>query len=171
MKSKAFVEKMKIDDFLAKIEKQKQSPGDDGSAAVPDETKEKIQKDCPICIQFMVEPITLNECMHRFCITCLNNNFSRSAKKSCPMCRIEYPGLLNKLFKAEHIDTHYSKFLKEVFPQEHAIRYKELFSSGSLLQEQTELTFEFGNAKIKVNSNGKTVKKSVGVLRLKDGKM
>ena len=104
----------------------------------------------------MVEPITLSACMHRFCITCINNNFSRESKKSCPMCRIEYPGLLNKQFKVKHIDTQYCRFLKQVFPDEYQLRYKELFGQGFLLEFQEEIQLEFGNMREKPPKNAKS---------------
>lgn len=125
MRSKAMAEKIKMERILKQIENE----GDQ----VTEETKNLLQKDCPVCFQFMVEPVTLNACMHRFCITCINNIFSRDAKKSCPMCRIQYKDLTNKSLKLKHIDQVYCGYLKKLYPEEYNQRHKEMYKQGLLL--------------------------------------
>ena len=49
-------------------------------------------KDCPVCYNIMVEPVTLPKCGHTFCIGCLNIAYAKqqSDDKKCPLCRQEH---------------------------------------------------------------------------------
>ena len=53
-----------------------------------EETKEeqKIDAMCQICYNIMVEPCKL-ECSHRFCIICVEKEFTDFDYDYCPMCR------------------------------------------------------------------------------------
>ena len=52
-----------------------------------------IEKDCPICMSIMVQPVTLT-CKHRYCAQCVKayvdhrgNGLLRDINKKCPLCR------------------------------------------------------------------------------------
>tara|TARA_B100000029_G_C17190438_1_gene820395 strand:- start:336 stop:686 length:351 start_codon:yes stop_codon:yes gene_type:complete len=43
--------------------------------------------DCPICLKHINDiELSITNCNHNFCYTCLNNWFQKN-KKTCPMCR------------------------------------------------------------------------------------
>lgn len=43
--------------------------------------------DCPICLKHINNiELSITNCNHNFCYTCLNNWFQKN-KKTCPMCR------------------------------------------------------------------------------------
>ena len=67
------------------------------------ERKEKIEKDCVICLQFMAEPMCLKPfCRHAMCLRCLNKVFQENPK--CPLCRTEVP---KDTYKFTKIDFKY----------------------------------------------------------------
>ena len=41
---------------------------------------------CAICLEYMVQPMTLNECAHSYCKICLVTHLSVS--KTCPLCMV-----------------------------------------------------------------------------------
>ncbi|XP_066222948.1 E3 ubiquitin-protein ligase TRIM34-like isoform X1 [Saccopteryx leptura] len=49
---------------------------------------------CPICLEFLTEPLSLN-CGHSFCQTCITDNKESAVgpgrESSCPVCGIRYP--------------------------------------------------------------------------------
>ena len=61
------------------------------------DSDDDVQKECPICFTFMVNPCRL-DCGHRFCIKCIKlmekpvidkDGHKCTRKKQCPMCRRE----------------------------------------------------------------------------------
>ncbi|CAI2362687.1 unnamed protein product [Moneuplotes crassus] len=42
---------------------------------------------CPICLNFMEDPVMTTTCYHKFCKKCIENIISRP-KKECPVCRL-----------------------------------------------------------------------------------
>ena len=47
----------------------------------------KLDVNCPICDNLMVEPCLL-PCNHRFCMQCINKTFDN--EKKCPLCMTEF---------------------------------------------------------------------------------
>ena len=45
---------------------------------------------CPVCLGFFNKPVTVMECLHRFCAECIEKCL-RMGKKECPSCRIHIP--------------------------------------------------------------------------------
>ena len=58
--------------------------------------------DCPICLKHINNiELSITNCNHNFCYTCLNNWFQKN-KKTCPMCRenidfFKYNNEINRL--------------------------------------------------------------------------
>lgn len=55
---------------------------------------------CPICLELLTEPLSIDCCGHSFCQACITGNsdklvFNPEGKSSCPVCRTTYqPGNL-----------------------------------------------------------------------------
>ena len=45
---------------------------------------------CPVCLGYFTKPVTVMECLHRFCSECIEKCL-RIGKKECPSCRIHIP--------------------------------------------------------------------------------
>jgi len=45
---------------------------------------------CPVCLGYFNKPVTVMECLHRFCSECIEKCL-RIGKKECPSCRIHIP--------------------------------------------------------------------------------
>ena len=43
---------------------------------------------CPICLDFMEEPVMVITCYHKFCKGCIESYIS-GKKKECPVCRVQ----------------------------------------------------------------------------------
>jgi len=46
-----------------------------------------IEVECNICFNFMMEPVSLPKCGHKFCIQCISKLFKMSSDRCCPLCR------------------------------------------------------------------------------------
>ncbi|XP_040819867.1 tripartite motif-containing protein 5-like isoform X2 [Ochotona curzoniae] len=61
------------------------------ASAVLENMKEEVM--CPICLELLVEPQSL-DCGHSFCSACITGNYKSSVAKNvesrCPVCRISY---------------------------------------------------------------------------------
>mmetsp|Transcript_35754 Transcript_35754/g.54751 ORF Transcript_35754/g.54751 Transcript_35754/m.54751 type:complete len:109 (+) Transcript_35754:1-327(+) len=72
-------------------------------------------KDCPVCLVIMIEPITLDKCGHRFCGGCLKRYMNLGSK--CPLCRQSIT--FKETSWKERVDTVFQQYLKESFPLEY----------------------------------------------------
>ena len=74
-----------LNDSLATAEQQEDSIVE---GAIANETRQvyNSSSDCPICGDRLEEnPITVLQCGHRFCTSCIDQWFSR--RQTCPLCR------------------------------------------------------------------------------------
>ena len=61
---------------------------EDKEGFVPESTLEKIidWMRCPVCMDIMMKPVNVKNCLHKFCHSCLER-YNRTSKKECPQCR------------------------------------------------------------------------------------
>ncbi|WP_288985194.1 RING-HC finger protein, partial [uncultured Flavobacterium sp.] len=65
-----------------------------------DEVEENDMK-CPLCMEFMIKPISL-PCTHNFCTYCLETSLIYNP--SCPLCRKEVNESLNNIISEKNIN-------------------------------------------------------------------
>uniref|UniRef100_A0A803TB58 Zinc finger protein RFP-like n=1 Tax=Anolis carolinensis TaxID=28377 RepID=A0A803TB58_ANOCA len=66
--------------------------------AAPEDLHDELT--CPICLDYFEDPVTLAECGHNFCRSCLTQSHRRRRRKgACPQCR--------KLFQIENLITNW----------------------------------------------------------------
>lgn len=64
---------------------------DDPNARIRVSVKQlSTEMTCPVCLGFFNKPVTVMECLHRFCAECIEKCL-RIGKKECPSCRIHIP--------------------------------------------------------------------------------
>lgn len=64
---------------------------------------------CPICLDILNQTTTTRECLHRFCLNCINKAM-RSNKKECPTCRKKLTGR-----RCLRPDPKFDQFIKLVY--------------------------------------------------------
>ena len=101
------------------------------------DTEHKLEKDCCVCMQIMVEPARL-PCNHLFCIQCLNKYFE--SKFECPMCRAAVP----VQFEPE-IDEQLQSKIKADHLKEYSARRKDLSDKKLLAGDMESIIITFGN--------------------------
>jgi E3 ubiquitin-protein ligase RNF1/2 len=47
-----------------------------------------VELTCPICLGILHNTVTVMECLHRFCESCISKSL-RLGKKECPTCRVK----------------------------------------------------------------------------------
>lgn len=74
---------------------------------------------CPLCKGVFRTPMTINECMHTFCKTCIFKYFfSNQIKDSCPICSIKLGG---KPLETLIFDHSISVLIDTLFPEFEAL--------------------------------------------------
>jgi len=68
---------------------------------------------CPICLGVLNNTVTVMQCLHRFCSSCMERNLRSMSKKQCPACRIHVPSR-RSLQRDFRIDTLISKIIPDV---------------------------------------------------------
>ena len=94
-------------------------------------------KNCPICFQFIVEPVSL-PCNHVFCINCIEEAALR--KKKCPMCRELMP-----MSFMPKIDKKIQRQQKKEYPKEFDESEKELQKIKVLEKDLDRIVIKYGN--------------------------
>lgn len=82
------------------------------------------QYQCPICLDVVLDPVSLRTCGHRFCWACLCMAYCEKpegALERCPCCRAAFP--LDP--EAFVVDGILSRFLKTFFPEVQSSRLRE----------------------------------------------
>eukprot|EP01031_Cornospumella_fuschlensis_P035602 gene35602-43178_t len=49
---------------------------------------------CAICLSTYEQPVTLVQCLHSFCLTCVQQWFLTLSRPRCPLCQTEHVGFL-----------------------------------------------------------------------------
>eukprot|EP01114_Cavostelium_apophysatum_P023214 TRINITY_DN8679_c0_g1_i1.p1 TRINITY_DN8679_c0_g1~~TRINITY_DN8679_c0_g1_i1.p1 ORF type:complete len:293 (+),score=54.93 TRINITY_DN8679_c0_g1_i1:90-968(+) len=68
-----------------------------------------VELTCPICLGILHNTMTVMECLHRFCASCINHSI-QFGKKECPTCRVKcsskrhlrpdpnFDGIINRIY-------------------------------------------------------------------------
>jgi len=51
-----------------------------------------LELTCPVCLGILHHTMTVMECLHRFCSSCISKSL-RLGKKECPTCRVKCPSM------------------------------------------------------------------------------
>ncbi|XP_053990951.1 uncharacterized protein LOC128883023 isoform X2 [Hylaeus volcanicus] len=82
------------------------------------------QYECPICLDVILDPVSLRTCGHRFCWACLCMTYcekSEGALELCPYCRAAFPLDPNAFV----VDGILQRFLKTFFPKTQSSQLRE----------------------------------------------
>ncbi|XP_014779017.1 E3 ubiquitin-protein ligase rnf168 [Octopus bimaculoides] len=114
---------------------------------------------CPICINLLIEPVTL-PCKHELCLPCFQQNFEESL--CCPMCRTRISSWVRKQSKINKlVNEKRWKEIKTLFPEKVRLRQEgfeedseidQIFQPPRLqLAEPGEIREEYEKAVKKLN--------------------
>ena len=98
---------------------------------------------CPVCFEFIAEPIT-TPCRHVFCATC-HKQF-KNVKPQCPMCRKD----LQETFEKVEIDLSLQDYIQKEYPEDFSNRKAQLIKQGKWQKNLIDVLFEYGNEYEKV---------------------
>jgi len=76
----------------------------DGSVCVQGEIEGEIQFidaapkefDCPICLETLKNPFTIECCYHHFCHACID--YAKQRKNECPLCKAQLLALVERCY-------------------------------------------------------------------------
>jgi len=82
---------------------------DESTTTIPIRT---LNKDltCPICLNIIHNTLTVMECLHRFCSSCISKSL-RMGKKECPTCRMPCSSRRNL-----RPDPNFDSFIRVLYP-------------------------------------------------------
>ncbi|CAI9736841.1 E3 ubiquitin-protein ligase rnf168-like [Octopus vulgaris] len=122
---------------------------------------------CPICINLLIEPVTL-PCKHELCLPCFQQNFEESL--CCPMCRTRISSWVRKQSKTKKlVNEKRWKEIKTLFPEKVRLRQEgfeedseidQIFQPPRLqLAEPGEIREEYEKAVKKLNEEREAQKR------------
>ena len=91
-----------------------------------DDTKDIYS--CPICLDIMVNsdrhPVTLNDCGHTFCKSCLTEIQKRGSRRKCPLCckaiksNLHINHALKQIIEAFYPELLYKDYSKHIYEED-----------------------------------------------------
>ena len=74
---------------------------------------------CPVCLGYMKKPVTVMQCLHRFCSECLEKCL-RIGQKECPRCRIHIPSR-----RSLRQDKHFQAIMRSIYGDVEELKRRE----------------------------------------------
>uniref|UniRef100_A0A8C6QYL6 Uncharacterized protein n=1 Tax=Nannospalax galili TaxID=1026970 RepID=A0A8C6QYL6_NANGA len=72
----------------------------------------KEEVTCPICLELLTEPVSVQDCGHTFCRDCITLNYrttkDQQGKGTCPLCRVGY------LFPSLQLNRHVANIVEKI---------------------------------------------------------
>jgi len=108
---------------------------------------------CKVCNELMVEPVSLPNCEHLFCLACFKHRIE--LKKRCLKCKSD----ISQIPRSTHIDIcrKTQDTIAEKFPEEFRRRKHELIKADMWIGNKLPIKFVYGNYHkiLESSSNGK----------------